>query len=81
MPEQLCDNIGTLSSILIPVCVLFVGIGHKYNEPEFINRRRDATQKRWIEKEENKKYKILITDLSRTQSQLKEVEDELKTDE
>lgn len=81
MPEQLCDNIGTLSSILIPVCVLFVGIGHKYNEPESINRRRDANQKRWIEKEENKKYTILITDLSKTQSQLKEVEDELKTNE
>ena len=81
MPEQLYGNIGTLSLILIPVCALFVGLGHKYNEPEFINRRRYAAQKRWMEKEDNKKYKILTIDLSKTQSQLKEVEDKLKTDE
>ena len=81
MPEQLCDNIGTLSSILIPTCIFFVGAGHKYNEPESINHRKNAARKKWIEKEENKKYKILMDDLSKTEAQLKTVEDDLKTDE
>lgn len=81
MPKQLSDNIGTLSLILIPICICIVGWGHECNRPESINRRRDAFIKKWIGKEENKKYKILIDDLSKTQAQLKVVEDELKTDE
>jgi len=81
MPKQLCDNLGLLITVLTSGCGLFCSIGHTYNKSECINRRRDAAHKKWIRKEKNKKYKILMDDLSKVQAQLNEIENELKTDE
>ena len=80
-PNKLYDNIGTLSSMLIPICALFASIGHKYNTSESINRRRNAARMKWMKQDKNKKYKILMDDLSIAQAQLARIEEALRIDE
>lgn len=82
MPEPLCESFWYLIPILVAVCGGFYKIGYIYgNESECINRRRDTAHKKWMRKEKNKKYKILMDDLSKAQTQLEEIENELKMDE
>ena len=78
MPNRLYENIGTLSLIAVPLCSIFIGLGHKYSSIESINRRKDEVKRKWMKKKENAKYEILVSDLSNAQQELKNIENELK---
>lgn len=78
LSTSLDEDKKTLSLVLVPIGALLVGIGHHYNSSDSINRRKESTKRRWLEKKENTKYTILQEDLSCYKEELKSIEDELK---
>ena len=75
---SLDEDKNTLSLVIVPIGALLVGIGHNYNSSDSINRRKDSTKRKWLEKKENIKYIMLQEDLSCYEEELKSIEDELK---
>ena len=67
-----------LISIGLTLVGILVPFGIHYITNSSIERRKAREQKKWEEKEENAKYRILVSDLSRARDDLRSVEDELK---
>lgn len=53
-------------------------IGKHFSSNDSVTKRRDNAQKKWGEKPENAKYKILQKDLSKYKKELESIEKELK---
>lgn len=77
MSTSLNEDKNTLSVILGSVGTVFFGIGHHYDNSDSINRRKEDSQQKWLEKKENSKYIMLQDDLSRYNDELKSIEKEL----
>lgn len=54
------------------------GVGKYFYSNDSVTKRRDNAQKKWGEKPENAKYKILQKDLSKYNKELESIEKELK---
>ena len=75
--SYLKTNIELISTGLTLVGIL-VSFGILYITHSSIERRKAREYKKWEEKEENAKYRILVSDLSHARDDLRSVEDELK---
>ena len=78
LTDSLNENKGTLSMVLVPIGAICVGIGHHYNNVDFVTKRKEQTIKNWMDKEENANYILLVSELSRAQDELRSIEKELK---
>lgn len=80
LTDSLNENKETLSMVLVPIGAICVGVGHHYNNVDFVNKRKEQNKKNWVGRKENANYKILVSDLSRAQNELSSIEKELKAD-
>ena len=78
LTDSFNENIGTLSMVLVPIGAICIGVGHHYNNVDFVNKRKEQAEKNWVGKEENANYKLLVSDLSHAQDELSSIEKELK---
>lgn len=77
LSDSLNTNKGTLSLLFVPIGAICVGVGNHYNNIDFTNKRKEQAKMKWMDKVENSKYRIIISDLSNVKDELESVEEEL----